>query len=80
MIYTDQTKKALRLLTHSPEVAYMDYVQRISQNPVATAVKLADLRHNSDLSRLDTVDERALERCEKYQRAIALLEQNKKLL
>lgn len=45
----------------------------VKTNPIAAAVKLADLRHNSDLSRLDTVDEAALLRREKYQRAIALL-------
>ena len=47
MIYTEKTKKA---------------------------VKLADLRHNSDITRLDVVAEKALERREKYQKAIALLE------
>jgi hypothetical protein len=36
-------------------------------------VKLADLQHNSDLSRLDTVDEKALARREKYLKALALL-------
>jgi hypothetical protein len=36
-------------------------------------VKLADLRHNSDLTRLDAVDEKALRRVEKYKAAIRLL-------
>ena len=66
--------EALKLLTHSEEVPYMDYVRAIRDNPIAKAVKLADLRHNSDLSRLDTVDEKALERREKYLKALALLE------
>jgi hypothetical protein len=35
-------------------------------------VKLADLKHNSDLSRLDTVEEKALKRVEKYFNAIKL--------
>ena len=65
---------ALKLLTHDEEVPYMDYVRAIRDNPIAKAVKLADLRHNSDLSRLDTVDEKALERREKYLKALALLE------
>ena len=38
-------------------------------------MKLADLRHNSDLSRLDKVDEKALEWVEKYKKAIELLTQ-----
>ena len=65
---------AIAMMTHDPEVPYLDYVAKIKTNPVARAVKLADLRHNSDLSRLDTVDEKALERVEKYRRAIRLLE------
>lgn len=40
----------------------------------ARAVKLADLRHNSDISRLETVDDKALRRVQKYKEAIALLE------
>lgn len=65
---------ALRLLTHDPAVPYMDYVAEIKKNPVATAVKLADLRHNSDTTRLDVVDEKALQRVEKYAKAIDFLE------
>ena len=66
---------ALALLTHDPAVPYMDYVAAVKPNPVARAVKLADLRHNSDLSRLGMIDEKALERVQKYHKAIALLEQ-----
>ena len=66
---------ALRLLTRDLYVPYMDYVAKIKENPIARKVKLADLRHNSDLSRLDGVDERALQRNEKYKAAIKLLEE-----
>ena len=65
---------ALALMTHDPRVPYMEYVKGISANPLATKVKLADLRHNSDLSRLDSVDEKALSRVKKYAAAIELLE------
>lgn len=64
---------ALALLTHDPGVPYMDYVRKIKNNPVARAVKLLDLKHNSDTTRLDTVDEKALQRVEKYKAAIAEL-------
>ena len=65
--------EAIALMTHNDSVPYMDYVARIKQNPIAAAVKLADLRHNSDTSRLDVVDDKTTERIQKYQRAIALL-------
>lgn len=66
--------EALALMTHDPKMPYMEYVEKISSNPLATKVKLADLRHNSDLSRLDAVDSKAMARIEKYAAAIALLE------
>lgn len=65
--------EALELLTHNDGTPYMEYVAKIKDNPIAKAVKLADLEHNSDLSRLDTVDEKALKRKEKYSQAIRLL-------
>ena len=65
--------EALELLTHNDDTPYMEYVAKIKDNPIARAVKLADLDHNSDLSRLDVVDEKALKRREKYRQAIRLL-------
>ena len=66
---------ALRLLTHNDDTPYMDYVARIKPNPIARAIKLADLAHNSDMSRLDEsmIDEWALRRAQKYRDAIAFL-------
>ena len=65
--------EALKLLTHIADMPYMDYVKEVKTNRTATAVKLADLRHNSDLTRLDAVDEKALMRVQKYKKAIELL-------
>lgn len=65
---------AIALLTHDDSVEYMEYVRKIKNDPIAKEVKLADLRHNSDLSRMDNVDERALARTEKYKKAIDILE------
>ena len=66
--------EALKLLTHDDAVPYLDYVAQIKKDPIARAVKLADLKHNSDLSRLDHVDEKALKRVEKYKKAMEILE------
>ena len=75
MGFPEQVIEALSYMTHDDSVPYMDYVAKIKENPIATTVKLADLRHNSDLTRLDVVDEKALERVEKYSRARKLLEE-----
>lgn len=71
--FSEEVITALKLLTHADGVPYMEYVTQIKSNPVAKAVKIADLKHNSDLSRLDVVDEKALKRREKYMTAIELL-------
>lgn len=51
--------EALKLLTHDESVPYLEYVRSLKPNPLARAVKLADLRHNSDLSRLPCITEKA---------------------
>ncbi len=71
--FPEPVLEAVALMTHGEAEPYMDYVARLKGNPIARAVKIADLRHNSDLTRLDVVDERALARVEKYKKALALL-------
>lgn len=67
---------ALTLLTHDPAVPYLDYVRNLAHNPLARKVKLADLRHNSDLSRLDHAPtERDFQRVKKYRKAAEILQE-----
>ena len=66
---------ALKLLTHKDEVPYMDYVREIKKNELAKKVKLADLTHNSDLSRLDNITDFDLKRNEKYLAAKRILQE-----
>ena len=73
MVFPHEILEALKLLTHEESVPYMEYVQKIAENPIATKVKIADLRHNSDLSRLDAIDEWAIKRTQKYQKALDFL-------
>lgn len=74
MGFSEDILSAIALMTHDDSVPYMEYVAQIKADPIAKAVKLADLRHNSDLSRLDKVTSYDLERAEKYKKAIELLE------
>lgn len=43
---------ALKLLTHEKHIPYEDYVRGVRANPIAVKVKLADITHNSDQTRL----------------------------
>ena len=67
---------ALTLLTHDDEVPYMEYVEAVKSNEIARAVKMADLRHNMDLSRFGDkqLTDRDVKRLEKYKAAYSLLE------
>ena len=73
MGFSNSVIDALKLMTHDKSVPYMTYVEKIKTNSIATAVKIADLKHNSDLSRLDIVDDKALKRNEKYAEVLCLL-------
>ena len=68
--FPSEVTEALMLLTHDDAVPYMDYIRKVKTNPIAKKVKLADLEHNSDLSRLDYVDDKAAERANKYKLAM----------
>ena len=67
--------KALRIaaIAHRGE-PYFDYIAKIKANPLARAVKLSDLKQNSDLNRLKVVTEKDEQRRIKYQKAIGILE------
>ena len=64
---------ALKLLTHDKEVPYEEYVLKIKDNPIAKKVKLADLNHNSDKTRISHMTQKDINRNKKYKNAIELL-------
>lgn len=66
--------EAVDALTKREGEDYEACIRRVAPNPIAREVKLADLRDNSDLSRIAEPTERDRERIRKYQRAIAYLE------
>jgi len=71
--YPPAVVEAVALLTHAPEDEYMSYVQRIAANPLARAVKLADLNDNMNLARIAEPTEKDYARIEKYRKALELL-------
>lgn len=65
--------EAVTLLTHLPQIPYEEYLEGIKKNPLAKTVKLADIAHNSDQTRLDAGDLRAERWAKKYKRALEIL-------
>lgn len=76
--FPDEVIGALKLLTHEPGTDYYEYVKRICTNPVARAVKMGDMLHNMDETRIydkSRVSEERLKHWrEKYARAMKILE------
>lgn len=66
--------RVLKLLTHDKNIDYMDYIREISKDDIAKKIKIADIIHNSDETRLDKVGLKDIARREKYKKALAILE------
>ena len=59
---------AIDVLTKRDGQSFEDYKDRVKSNRDAVKVKMADLRHNSDIRRLTRVTKKDSERVEKYQK------------
>ncbi len=64
----EELTAALRLLNHHTVPDRETYIRNIGTNALATAVKLHDLTHNMDLSRLSNPTEKDLARVERYKK------------
>jgi hypothetical protein len=73
----EEVVEAVSLLTKQKGLPEQEYYNRIKKNQVAKTVKLADLRHNSDLTRLNVIDDSVMERHERYQEKISFLKEDK---
>lgn len=71
--FSEKVIDALKYLTHLEKDSYEDYIEMISCNEIARAVKLRDLEHNSKITRLKGVTKRDFERMKKYNNAYLFL-------
>lgn len=68
--FSDTILDALQFLTHDRTVPYSEYIQAMTQNPLAVQVKLYDLHDNLNRDRLGILtleDERRMEKYKKSQ-------------
>jgi (p)ppGpp synthase/HD superfamily hydrolase len=66
MGFTERIIEGIRAMTKVPGETNDEYMVRIKANTDAIHVKLADLRHNSDIRRLKGVTAKDVARIEKY--------------
>ena len=65
--------EAIDAITKRDGENYDDYIYRVSHNKIAKQVKIADMTHNSDITRFDNPSQKDIERCEKYKKKLKSL-------
>lgn len=71
--FCDEVISLIEAVTHSQNEAYDLYIGRLATHPEAKAIKMADLMHNMNLTRLPALTSKAIERIKKYHTAYGLL-------
>jgi hypothetical protein len=64
--FSEPTLYALDLVTRRPDDSYEAFIERCAFDPIARAVKLADLEDNLNALRLPEFDAKAAERFTRY--------------
>lgn len=75
-LFPEEVVSVLKILTHEKGVSYMDYIKEVKKNPIARKIKIADIKHNSDKTRLSQVSQKDILRIEKYKDALKYLEED----
>ena len=72
--FSGEVIEVLKLLTHDKNTDYMEYIMKLKKNPIAKKIKIADIKHNSDETRLEKVTLKDIARRNKYKKALEILE------
>ena len=73
MGFSETVLKALDSVTKRDGERYEDFVQRAALHPIGKKIKLADLRDNMDLSRLEEITDEDIKRVKKYHGALKII-------
>lgn len=74
MGFTYRIVNSVRLLTKTDTLTYDEYLKRLKTDDAARYVKIADLKHNMDISRIPEPTDMDYKRIEKYKKSLAFLE------
>ena len=72
----DEIIDAIDAMTRRKDEPREEYLVRVKKNSIARRVKIFDLTHNSDLSRIKNPTEKDFERVAQYQKEIEYLKSN----
>lgn len=71
--FSDEVVEAVLSLTRKPDEDYEAFIQRCALNPIGRYVKIRDLEDNLNVKRLNELDYAAMERVNKYLKALRFL-------
>lgn len=71
--FTDRIVKSISILTKKDAMDYEEYLSYIRADRNAWHVKIADIKHNMDISRIPNPTEDDYARLEKYKKALSYL-------
>ena len=71
--FTEVQVAGVESMTREDDEDYFEYIRDVKKNPLAVEVKLEDLKHNSDVSRMIEVTDRDRQRLDKYKKAMEIL-------
>lgn len=78
-IFSSEIVEAVKAITKLDNEDYDNYIKRVKTNRIATIVKIEDLKHNSDLSRLGRSHKSGdIRRLNKYSKALEYLRNDTK--
>ncbi|HRC62970.1 MAG TPA: HD domain-containing protein, partial [Dehalococcoidia bacterium] len=66
--FPEEVVRAVDFLTRREDETYEAFIERVTGDPLARRVKLADLEDNMTITRLNELDDRAVERLGRYLR------------
>lgn len=71
--FSERVRVGLAFLTHADDDEYDEYIRNMIHSLDAVRVKIPDLRHNSDITRIKGLRQKDHERIEKYHRSYMFL-------
>lgn len=64
----------VQILTRREGESYMNFIRRCGNDKITRIVKMCDLKHNMDLTRLNKITDEDIQRIKKYHKAYKYLE------
>lgn len=71
--FSREILQAVSALTKHEHEEYKDFIARVAKNNLAVKVKIADLQDNLNITRLQELSDKDLQRIKKYHQALILL-------